>query len=315
MGMINWNEVVKATDEIISAYPYRLTVRQIYYRLISPPYQLFAGTQKNYKYFDKVLTKARERGEVDWHRIEDRARTTLGGDSGFNDPNEFLKDRLESLKESWEYYARPMWDNQPTYIEIWVEKDALASLFHHVARRYNVLVYPSRGYSSFTRVMEALESRLVPRWAKGQNWRILQFTDHDPSGIDMMRDIHDRIDRYYPNIQGYSKIYYELEKQGKKLTWRIKRVALTYDQVEQFNLAPNPTKQADPRSADYVPRYGNQCWELDALPPEELEEIIARAIEAEIDADKWNETIKLTKEEQEKLKERLSRMRIEWDEE
>ena len=180
--MMKYSEVVPVVREIIESYTIRLTVRQIFYRLISPPYQLFAGTQNNYKQFDRILTRAREKGDIDWRRIEDRARTTLGGDYGFESPEEFINYKIKDFKNSWMFYDRRMWDEQDCYVEIWLEKDALATLFSEVARKYRVLVFPSRGYSSFTKIMEALTDKdRFPRYIRmGKPIVILHFSDHDP---------------------------------------------------------------------------------------------------------------------------------------
>jgi hypothetical protein len=320
---LRYEEVVRAVNEVLSEYTFRLTIRQIYYRLVSPPYQLFANTPSNYRNFDKLMTKAREKGDIDWRRIEDRARTTLGGDFGYDNPDEYLETQISVFKECWRYYTRRMWDNQDCYIEVWVEKDALATLFSTVASNYRVLTFPSRGYSSFTKVMEALTERF-PRYIKmGKPIIILHFSDHDPSGLNMTDDIRKRLyDRKYL-IRALKEVFTDEElnqiienkKAGKENEPLVKivRCALTYEQVQKYNLAPNPTKKADPRAKWYISQYGDQTWELDAVPPEELERIIEESIKQHINPDKWNETIKQIEEEKEKLRERLSKLRIEED--
>jgi hypothetical protein len=273
---MRYAEIVKATNEILAQYAVRLTVRQIYYRLISPPYQLFENLAKNYKAFDRLLTKARERGDVDWRRIEDRARTTIGGEEGYSNPEEFF-DRMLSIDPAW--YSRRLWENQPECVEVWVEKDALASLVSEVASRWGVLTFPTRGYPSLTHLMEAIE-----RFEEaGKPVEILHFADHDPSGINMTEDLKRRLELY--GAEGVS----------------VERVALTHDQVQSLGLAPNPTKRADSRTPAYLAEFGDRCWELDALPPNELQTVVRQAIEKHIDRDLWAEGLDLAQREGEAI--------------
>jgi len=315
-----YDEVISAVREVIRAYPFRLTVRQIFYRLISPPYQLFPNTKSTYKQFDRILTKAREREDIDWRKIEDRARGTIGGDYGFENLDEFLQFTIEDFKKAWKGYTRRLWDDQDYYIEIWLEKDALSTLFSQVARKYRVLVYPSRGYSSFTKIMEALTSSdRFPRYIKmGKPIVILHFADHDPSGLHMTMDIHNRLYKRNYLVRALAEVFASAEldeikqyfKGKKKWLVKIERCALTYDQVKEFNLPPNPTKKADPRSRWYVEQYGDECWELDAVEPNELQRIIEESILKWINREKWNRTIERIKEEKEQLKRKLERAEI-----
>jgi len=293
---MDYATIVDATNKIFHQYTVRLTVRQIYYRLISPPFQLFANKMSNYKGFDKILTRAREKGDVNWRRIEDRSRTTIGGDSGFENPESFMEFVLRRTKGLWESYSRPAWREQSQYVEVWVEKDALAALVSNVANEYNVLTYPSRGYSSFTRVKEAIEDRFN-EVSEERGIIIIHLTDHDPSGLDMTRDIEKRISEYM--------------EESERVT--MHRVALTLDQVKNFNLASNPTKKADPRSADYLLAVGDQCWELDALPPDELEKIVKRSIIRFIDMDAWNENVELIEKEKKELQKKFESMKISFE--
>jgi len=310
---MKYDPVVKATNEVLAQYRVRLTIRQIYYRLVSPPYQLFANVMKNYKQFDRVLTRAREKGDVNWRSIEDRARGTVGGDFGYDGVNDFL-DRAFDV--DGDDYTRRMWEDQPRYVEVWLEKDALAALVSGVARRYRVLTFPSRGYSSLTKIAEAICERFYDRFFALKPVVVLHFTDHDPSGLDMTRDIEKRVADYFGRMvneetfirlrrdnPGMSqdevhKLYeeqiegFKRRAAGKRISelFDLKRMGLTYDQVKEFDLAPNPTKMADARSPKYVAEFGDECWELDALPPDELERIVDEAVLDHIDEKAWNKT-------------------------
>jgi hypothetical protein len=278
---LKYRDLVNTVRQVIAEYPgLRLTIRQIYYRLVSPPYQIFANTPRNYKNLVAMLTKARERDDIDWRSIEDRRRGTIGGESGYSSPEAFIRiwagDVMRNLDR---YYARRRWSTQPKYVEVWVEKEALASLFEQAAGRWGVIVFPTVGYSSLTMFMEA-----VSRFSKIEKpIVILDFRDHDPSGLDMTRDVEDRLTSYGGKVQ-------------------VKRVALTIDQVRRLNLAPNPTKKADTRTPRYLQQYGDQCWELDAYPPNLLSQLVAESIQSEVDLKLWEEVETLETEDKKRIK-------------
>ena len=281
---MRYKETISIVNEIISQYDIKLTVRQIYYRLISDPYVLFQNTKSRYTQFDKILVVARERGEVDYTKIEDRTRKALGGDYGFDNPQEFLTSEIDYLKNCWQVYKTEIWTNQDYKLEIWVEKDALANLINQVAEGFRVVVFPSRGYTSYTKVMECLE-RLEGYSDKKRV--VLHLTDHDPSGIQMTRDLENRLSSY-----GGDSI-------------QIKRIGLTYDQVREFNLRPNPVKKKDTRAIEYISRFGSDCWELDALPPSELQNLVKESIEKYIDVGSWNDRFKEVEKGKNWLREKL----------
>ena len=101
---------------------------------------------------------------------------------------------------------------------------------------------------------------------------MIHLGDHDPSGIDMTRDNNDRLATF---AEAYGLI-------------EVRRIALNMDQVEEYNPPANPTKMSDSRSSDYVDKFGSECWELDALQPAFIEEIIQTEIRSLIDQDLWD---------------------------
>ncbi|MDE1862952.1 MAG: hypothetical protein KGI33_08580 [Thaumarchaeota archaeon] len=278
---MRYQEYVKATNDIMSQYNILLTVRQIFYRLVSSGF--IQNTINSYKLFDRMITRGREKGEIDARSIVDRARQVIGGDYGYGSVQDFVRSKISELEDT-EQYTRRIWDDQPQYVEVWVEKDALATLFSTIADGYRVVTYPSRGYSSFTKVYEAINKRFS--LYDDRPITILHFADHDPSGLNMTEDIQSRLYRYGSHA-------------------RVKRVALTYVQVRQFGLEPMPTKISDSRWREYSSQYGNQCWELDALPPDELQNIIRDSIKAHIDVSRWNRTFKEIEKERRLLQKRF----------
>lgn len=278
---MRYHDYIRATNNIISQYDFKLTVRQIFYRLVSIAF--IRNTINSYKLFDRMITRGRERGDIDATTIIDRARNTIGGDYGYASVEHYIRSKISELEDT-EQYTRRVWDDQPQYVELWVEKDALATLFSSVANGYRVVTYPSRGYSSFTKVYEAINERFSIY--RDRPITILHFADHDPSGLNMTDDIQSRLERYGSHA-------------------RVKRIALTYQQVRQFGLEPMPTKISDSRWKEYSIHYGNQCWELDALPPNELQNMIRDAINAHIDVSRWNRTFKEIEKERASLQKRF----------
>lgn len=281
---MKYKEIIPVVNEILSQYSFALTIRQIYYRLISDPYNLFSNTRSMYNSLDRMLVRAREVGEIDGKRIEDRTRQTIGGDQGWEDPDSYLDKVLEYIKSCWEKYSKEVWASQQFKLEVWIEKDALASVISETTHPFRVLVFPSRGYSSYTKIKEALD-RL--KYYRDKQIIILHLADHDPSGFDMTKDLINRFEKY-----GDDSI-------------EIKRIGLNYDQVEKFNLRPNPVKTADPRALSYISHYGEECWELDALPPNELQSIVEKEIKNYIDQKAWDAKLEEIEEEREEIRERI----------
>lgn len=261
---MKYDETVRAVNKIISQYSMALTLRQIYYRLVAAT--LIPNQRSAYNSLSSQLVKARENEEVDDNSIVDRSRSIT--DISFDTPRDFLG----AVKIALQYrFVRRFWGSQETYVELWVEKDALSEVLSGAIKEFNTIVAPSRGYSSYSYLKDAA-SRIDKYAGEYREALILHFADHDPSGIDMTRDLEERLNRYcdYPVA--------------------VRRIALTFDQVKKYNLIPNPTKLADPRSADYIARHGDECWELDAIEPDELVRLCQEAVKEQINAPSaWEE--------------------------
>lgn len=181
-----------------------------------------------------------------------------------------------------------MWVSQSEFVLVWIEKDALSRVVSSIAEGYKVITAPSRGYASYTYIKEA-----VAKFPEDKPITVLHFADHDPSGIDMTRDLEQRLQRYS-------------ELEGLDLNINVQRIALTYQQVQEYNLTPNPTKTADPRATGYIEQFGNQCWELDAIDPNVLQKLVLESIKNHIDAYIWNQTLEQQEQERQELEEQFS---------
>ena len=267
---------VKVCNAIVKEYQaqgLRLTLRQLYYQFVSR--DLLPNTERSYKNLGTILGKARMAGLIDWDAIEDRGRSP-------DKPNEF--NNIEHLVDvALRSYRLPRWEGQDQYVELWVEKAALAGVLEPMASRYHVTLMVNKGYSSLSAMYESAQRILD----SDKDATILYLGDHDPSGEDMVRDIRDRLDTF---LRGHG-------------TLEVEKIALTMDQIEQYNPPPNPTKLTDSRARDYIHRYGHECWEVDALEPSVLQQLIGDALEARVDMDLMNEVIDREDEDKERLRE------------
>jgi len=245
-------------NSILDEYDEQVTVRQLYYQFVARGW--IVNNAKAYSNFDKSLTKARDFGLVDWNRIIDRARQVLAGEreptfdlaEGF-DPADRVRSQIrEAFDSEAYYYDLRKWHGQPYHVEVWTEKDALAGVMEPICRNQGVNLVVARGYCSYTFKMEG-SSRLAN---DGRQGVILYFGDLDPSGWDM--------------CEGLRKGLPEVE---------ICRIALNPDRIP--DLPANPVKEQDPRSKGFqetFPQFKGKCWELDALPPDQLRSLVSDSI-------------------------------------
>lgn len=222
-----------------------LTLRQLYYQLVSR--DVVPNNQKEYAKLSILLTKGRMAGIVDWAAIEDRGRSPK---LPFN-----VEGVQEALNVISDQYRINRQNGQDNYIEVWVEKDALSNVFARVTEPYHINLMVNKGYSSSSAMYEAAKRfRMANR--QGQSGILLYFGDHDASGKDMVRDVEERLR--------------EMAVEDLK----VYNPALTMDQVKQYDPPENPAKQTDPRAKWYIEKYGDNSWELDALPPPILMQIV-----------------------------------------
>jgi len=178
----SYNEVVLESLKVFRQYDTALTLRQLYYRLVSK--HLFSNTINSYKRLSRLMVRARETRDVPVNCLEDRSRRILGrGDTGYNSAEDFLKQRFANLQSSWKSFNMPRWDDQPVYLVVSLEKDALSRLVSDIANRYAVRTFPTRGYPSFTYVQNM--ASYIRNRLKDKPTVVLYFGDFDPSGIDI----------------------------------------------------------------------------------------------------------------------------------
>lgn len=276
--------VIAQANEIIAIYAaqgFNLTLRQLYYQFVSR--DLIANKQSEYKRLGAIVSDGRRAGLIDWDAITDRTRE-LKSVSHWETPASIISDCSTS-------FALDKWADQDYRLEVWIEKDALAGVFERVCHEeWDLPYFSCRGYTSDSEIWAAA-MRLRSYQLRGQTPVILHFGDHDPSGIDMTRDITDRLTLF----------------SGLKI--EVQRVALNMDQIEQYQPPPNPAKDTDSRFSSYIEKFGEESWELDALEPTVLAELVSQVAEKFIDFGKWAAKKQQELESVETLKQTFAR----WD--
>jgi hypothetical protein len=241
-----------------------MTLRQLYYRFVA--HDLVDNKQSQYDYLGEAMKEARLEGYVPWSAIEDRTRGTEAGDR----PAVSARDRFERargfLEGAPDRHARPRWEGQQRYVEVWVEKEALAGVLRPVCDELGVELFPNRGYTSVTMLHEAAE-RISERTPEGGRAEVLYLGDFDPSGQDIERNAQE-------------KLRYEF---GTAV--EVERIALTRPQIDERGLPPQPAKSTDSRYEDFVAEHGDLAVELDALEPEVLRDLVREEVGERFDED------------------------------
>lgn len=267
--------IIEQANEIIESYAdqgFDLTLRQLYYQFVAR--DLIPNKQSEYKRLGSIVNDARLAGLIDWETIVDRTRN-LQQNSHWSGPREIVEACAKQFQID-------KWATQPTRVEVWIEKDALVGVIERVCRRNDVPFFSCRGYTSQSE-MWAASQRLIGHIQNAQDVTIIHLGDHDPSGIDMSRDIQSRLELFVGS---------DIE---------VNRIALNMDQVTKYNPPPNPAKITDSRASSYIERFGHESWELDALEPAVLEHLIDDTIDEHRDDDLWDQAVEEQNEHKETL--------------
>lgn len=295
--------MIAQVNRIIRDYQaqgFTLTLRQIYYQLVAR--DLFPDDRKwrwtgtrwvrdpkgtknaepNYKWLGSIVNDGRLAGHIDWEAVEDRTRE-LRTLSHWTGPAAIIEACADQFHVD-------MWEGQEYRPEVWIEKDALVGVIERVCNELDIPHFSCRGYTSQSEMWVAGQ-RLRHYIKKGQKPVIFHFGDHDPSGKDMTRDIVDRMQMFMGGTE-------------------LQRLALNMDQVEEYDPPPNPAKLTDSRCAAYIAEFGDSSWELDALEPRVIEDLIRTAITGVMDEDLYRKRVK----ERDGFREQLRNAAENWDE-
>jgi hypothetical protein len=250
-----------------------MTIRQIFYRLVSSC--LIKNAKSDYQRVIRLMTIARNDGRIPFDSIVDRSRPVYDPPV-FEDPRAYA----EVVKRS---YRRDYWTMQPVHAEIWCEKDTISGSIAGVTDELGVTVRIGRGFNSTTRAREI--AAVLANIKKPKV--IFYLGDHDPSGRNAEDEGYSRVLMHYRFLTGNSASS-EVE---------LRRLAIHKGDIKKFNLPPLRVKDTDSRTPAFLRKYGHDCVELDALPPNELRRRIRVAITALLDQAAWNRAIAAEKVE------------------
>jgi hypothetical protein len=275
--------IIRQADAICRDYAaqgFDLTLRQLYYQFVARG--LLPNTDRSYKRLGSIVNDARLAGLLDWNHVVDRTRN-LRDLPHWDSPDDVVAAVAAQ-------YRTDRWAEQPYRVEVWVEKAALGGVIGSTAARLDCPWFSCRGYTSQSELWgAAMRHRRYER--NGQRSVVLHLGDHDPSGIDMSRDIRDRLALFGADVI-------------------VERIALNRDQVDRYRPPPNPAKLTDSRVAGYLIAHGESSWELDALDPATLDALIEENVLAYRDEDAWQAAT----ERMERERSLLSAASNRWDE-
>lgn len=254
-------DIINTVIEEYAKSGYILTLRQLYYQLVSR--DIIPNRTQEYVKLSTTLVKGRMAGIVDWSAIEDRTRK----------PHlpYYVNGIADAINDTIEQYRLNRQEGQRNYIEVFIEKDALSGVVQRITSKYHIHLIINRGYSSATALYDAYK-RLNQANTQNQHCHILYLGDYDPSGLDMIRDVTERL-------------------HGFGVFPKIHHLALTETLINKYNPPPNPAKIKDPRAKWYIKEHGQTSWEVDALRPDVLTDIIDTSIKKLINEDLFDSII------------------------
>ena len=231
-----------------------ITGRGIGYKLFT--LGLIGGMAEMPKVY-RDLVNAREDGLIPWHWVVDESRDPEGVETWEN---------CAELARDF-FYRRDFWQTQAKRVEVWTEKGTIRGVIWPVLAEFGVTLQVLHGFNSATCMWNASQ--------QGKDKRplvVLYIGDYDPSGMNMSEhDIPTRLKKY-----GGHHI-------------EFKRIALTREQTTSLPSFPASDKRGDTRYKWFVQNYGDRCWELDAMDPRVIRDLVETEIKALIDPALWAE--------------------------
>jgi hypothetical protein len=270
------DDLLSAILEIVDAEESAITIRHLFYRLVGQ--NVIPKTERAYKSLDGHLSRWRKNGEVPWDAFSDSTRWHI--------QNQTFDGIADALQRARETYRRDLWATQPYYTEVWVEKDAVAGIVSDITSEFGVPLFVCRGFASLSSLYSA-SLTFKRAQQSGKAVMVYHLGDYDPSG-------HAAADAIETTFEDVFDVAVNFE-----------RIAITRDQIDEFDLPTRPTKKSDSRAKNWS---GEECVELDSMPPAELRQLVEDAIVSRIDQHAWKQIQKIEREEQKTLKRTLARI-------
>ncbi len=258
-----------------------------------------------YRFVKRAVKLGRRAGFINPAQIIDASRAAESRvRNGWESPEQFLDEKVDGI---WNEYWVNFWSEQDVYLEVWLEKQSLASVFRPVCDEYNVRLEATRGDWSDSKVFEACQ-RLVPKINAGKDIRILYFGDYNPSGfhssvsildamgyygIDLNRQFPGSDDARYYDVEHGFPAYFDASDADRDSSLSVERLALTTEQIKEFDLPENPVPSSTDKDTTIKQSFQQHVSdgrdvniELNALKEyhrEYLEDLIRDGIEKHVD--------------------------------
>jgi hypothetical protein len=250
------------------------TVRQLFYQMVNRHEVFVDKTEKEYKAtIVRLCSEMRLDGSLPWSWVNDNTRWMRKPSSHGS-----MADILDAAANT---YTRSLWQNTDEYVEIWLEKDALSGVFYDVTSPYQVPLMVTRGYPSLTFLHDSAYTLV----AQQKPAHIYYFGDFDPSGVDISRNVEERIRQFVAEYRYPVSIQFT-------------RVAVNKEQIALYNLPTRPTKKTDTRSSSFD---GDASVEVDAIPPNILREMIRGCITPHLPMDEIQRHLQIQQLERDSL--------------
>lgn len=269
------------------------TVRQLYYQLVAQG--VIEKTEQAYKLTVRECTRLRLEGRLPWSHLADHTRWMHKPDLQ-NSLNEFLS-------QSQALYRRDLWKAQNIHVEVWIEKDALTGVFDHVTSEFGVGLFPCRGYPSIA-FLHSAAVNLACKLRSGKPCHLYYFGDYDPSGVDIPRNVVERLRMFVPQSLVAMDFRAGTAIDLVREHLHFQSVAVTPEQITELNLPTRPTKRSDSRAKE----WSGGCVELDAIHPTELRRMTAALITQHIDSEQWESSQQIENAERDILQQLIENL-------
>lgn len=273
--------LVQATKHLLMQYSdMRLTLRQIYYRLVA--LEIIKNTLYEYQYLSGALVHGRKERILDPDYFVDLTRSARVQTDNLYTKESWWKDWIMDLKRKVDDYGVDRWAFQVYKVFVILEKQALENVFRAICEQLGVTLVVNRGYNSYTQIYEIVKQireNAMKEPPLGQKQFIfLTFGDHDPSGRDIIRNFEEQIED-------------EGIIQGVEIKGEFKHIALTPKQIKKYKLPPAPAKKGDARSKKFIAEFGDAVVELDAIEPNKLQDMVEESVQSYFDNDFYEREI------------------------
>ena len=260
--------LLNAIQTILNAEQSQITIRHLFYRLVG--LQVIEKTEADYHQLCSHLSKWRRSGDIQWSAFSDSTRRRILRTT--------FDDIPQALRTIINCYRRNLWETQPNYIEVWVEKEAMVSILEDTVDKMGVPLVVARGFSSLTGLYDGAET-IKAAIDMGKEPIIYHLGDWDPSGV----------------AAGQSIVNSMRDDFNVDLTFQ--RLAVTSEQIDRLQLPTRPVKTTDRRAKNWE----GGCVEIDTMPPAELLSVVEQAITRHIDVKAWNSLKEIETQETETL--------------